>query len=1254
MLRTIGRGINAALVLGALCWAYGQAFDHLARRSASPPGMAIPIEEWKGSATSQDATALAETCFGHGHWTTDPSRSKRYYKAARGYWIYAGDYETGEDNQKVTLTPFALIWRSEDGASIKSVLANQATLTLDRPYISEKGGTASPRVARAKIEGDVVIRDHKKTLDDQADDLVFSLPELEFDDAEMKITSPSPLRLVDQGVVMTGVGLEIALIKGAPEKAEEAPAKAEPRPQDATYGYKGVQYIEVKEDIRIIVVQSGRTAAVPVPAIGPSKPGPAGARKDDGPLELTADGPMKLEPPATRAPRRPGEPELPPEPTIALFEKVVKVRKGPAGRQDELDCDRLHLVLVPTKESPRAIPERMRNGALLSGWSAAGLAGPVGLPGALVAVATLQPAPGSSANGSVGGNLALQRAEATGHAVWVRSFEQAFTSKGRYLLHEKSSDPAKPDRTHLKGNESEPLFIEKLEYADASRKAVKTVFTMHAADLALHDSAHNGQPDEVISMGPGRIEERPGLDAPPVRTVAWRDRLRSVPDGPAEQGRRVVLLTGQPRATDPKQGDLSAKRQIMLWLVPSKPKAPATAQGGARPAAAAESAPNLLGSGDSYRAERMQALDDVTFEGPGQSLKARKQLDLVLKPMPEAQPAADGPAPTPQPAAGPLASNAPAQPQPKPGTSAPQAGQPKPEEPPWDVLADTVWAQAFLAQGPEGKTTAKLDRAYLRGEVEVHQAAAKGKARGLDAHGTAIDLESQKDNMVLLRLSGTDPAAKSAAAEGQADPQAKSAAWAKVAYENFLIEGAILSVSQADELAYVKGPGRLTQFGESRPVANSVVPTSHALPAAESAPARTGGPAAAAVSAKPTPPKVLTWTDWMRFTGRELTSEGALRPAKAAFSGQVKGDLGDSAINAAYVEAYFDRIVPFNRGGPRDGGSGQEQPKVVYIKSTGKVALVHYVRDEKTGKTKEVIRVDGPQVTYGEDTDIFQVKGQGVVRHYRRPGAQSDLAGIPSAPERPSQGQGTDKEGWELVRISFLEGMEGRVGGGDGLKSLQARGEVGGAGSTGRQGPRQATFFDEVDLIQAKVPDTNHDIDPESPPPDYRRLNADQLVVESLAPPPEAGSQAKDRLLARAFGRATARTSATSIQGATIHYDSLKETFHVYGGPGRDVIVVQQKSPGQPASYGESSALVYNLRTQALNLIDPRGGQLVDSGDAKRYVPEDPNGPPRPPARPGRPRFPAPTSRDRERAGFGDGGTRYSNGMSNGNGGFGS
>jgi len=136
----------------------------------------------KRSKTEQQAIDLATAAFGPRHWTTGRDQAYRYYNHERGYWMYAKNYEKSKDGKQLILEPFALIWSSRDGKSMKTINSDRAVMDLHQPFglVDDKNSTPL-QIKHIRIEANVRFRDARGTQDPSDDFVIGPLPLLDCD-----------------------------------------------------------------------------------------------------------------------------------------------------------------------------------------------------------------------------------------------------------------------------------------------------------------------------------------------------------------------------------------------------------------------------------------------------------------------------------------------------------------------------------------------------------------------------------------------------------------------------------------------------------------------------------------------------------------------------------------------------------------------------------------------------------------------------------------------------------------------------------------------------------------------------------------------------------------------------------------------------------------------------------------------------------------------------------------------------------------
>jgi hypothetical protein len=124
--------------------------------------------------TARETVRLAARAFGKEHWTTSTEDSVSYYDAQRGYWMFFKTYARLNGGRRVHFEPFALIQRGKKGEALKTIISKSADIDFDKPFDMGKAGADPARVVRARLDGDVRLRDDKGTVDRPEDDLTVS------------------------------------------------------------------------------------------------------------------------------------------------------------------------------------------------------------------------------------------------------------------------------------------------------------------------------------------------------------------------------------------------------------------------------------------------------------------------------------------------------------------------------------------------------------------------------------------------------------------------------------------------------------------------------------------------------------------------------------------------------------------------------------------------------------------------------------------------------------------------------------------------------------------------------------------------------------------------------------------------------------------------------------------------------------------------------------------------------------------------
>ncbi len=270
-------------------------------------------------------------------------------------------------------------------------------------------------------------------------------------------------------------------------------------------------------------------------------------------------------------------------------------------RPDQLNCDALKLELVPgEKPTPAATSARTKSPAPTArdlardsspAQSGAGaktnpdsvsLAEPESTGGTRE---SLEPA-GADAAGETEkkglfGDLTLQRAHATGHAVWLYLPANGVKLRCNELIHKRRA-PYKPDQTYFRGDVTRPLDLEKIDVVQEGpdKGKVSSITRIRTVDATLLDRGYGLDTADVVASGPGRLETQPDRDHPVERIAIWQDKLfvqnEVGPDG--QLLRKIVHLTGsRPCFIDAlRKTSLDSAYLITVWLKPDKTSAPAS------------------------------------------------------------------------------------------------------------------------------------------------------------------------------------------------------------------------------------------------------------------------------------------------------------------------------------------------------------------------------------------------------------------------------------------------------------------------------------------------------------------------------------------------------------------------------------------------------------------------------------------------------------------------------------------------------
>jgi len=650
---------------------------------------------------------FARAAFGSDHWCAAEDLGYRYYNAERGYWIYAREAvriveEDGVryDGKRMRLKPFALIMKSHDGKNTKTITSDVAVIDLNAPLSFSTSSEGEPlKIKHAHLEPNVRVRDDKNTPDNRQDDMKIATRTLDYDEPTQQITTDARVIIEDPDMVTTGDGLLIQLRKNEI-----------PRPAGSSSGFEGAERLDLNKNVHVVMRDVGKSGLMPGLAT-PHRTSkqtaevtvqPAGTNQREAkpappepptPLDLRCDWKMQVFLPKPKLPVAVGPPE-PPAPTLVQFDRNVVVLRGELDeRPDQLTCDTLKLTLVPgdTPPQPQAVPRAAQNANASPPQPAlaqntAGTLAPASGENKAESVVQSEaspntdsggtkngssesnPVPGVGQNTGLFGNLTLQRAHATGHAVWLSLPAQGIKLRCNELIHLKLA-PFKPDRTYFRGDFTRPLELEKVDVVeneeDPDEVEVTSVTHIRTVDATMYDRGNGMDAADVVANGPGRLETRPGRDQPVERIAIWQDKLYLQNELGADGQilRKLIVLTGKrPCFIDQaKKSSLDSAYLIKVWLKPRpKPaKAPAdqasspnTLTGVAGPSSggasslvtspgqtarltpdansAAKAGNSSSGSGlggGNFDIERLLALRDVHLLAPSKTMTARERLD---------------------------------------------------------------------------------------------------------------------------------------------------------------------------------------------------------------------------------------------------------------------------------------------------------------------------------------------------------------------------------------------------------------------------------------------------------------------------------------------------------------------------------------------------------------------------------------------------------------------------------------------------
>ncbi len=988
-----------------------------------------------------------------GHWGTKRDLNFRYYNAERGYWMYAEELEQVQeengvryDGKRIRLSPFLMISTSHDGKKTDIITSDRAIIDLNQPLGFIAGPDDEPlKVKHVRLEPNVVIRDNKGTPNDPKDDMTIGpLTTFEYDEPTQRLTTDSHVVIVDPDMITTGDGMLVQLS-----------TNASPQPGGSS-GFGGAEYLELFKNVHVVihdVGKSGMIAEKKEPTRPKSKAGEAkvqvaarAAKAEESepkekltPLDVTCDSKMRVFLPKTRLQVKLGPP-APPAPTFIQFDRNVVVLRGNADEQPgQITCDTLKLTMVPSEPAstdPKAPAAETASHA----------------PDQQQAAPDAQTA---GEKGGLFGSLALERAHATGHAVWLYLPEDGVKLRCNELIHVRRA-PYKPDLTYFRGDLTRPLEIEKIDLVQEAdspdRGKVKSITHIRTIDATMYDKGGGFDSADIDASGPGRLDTQPDRGQPVFRTAIWQDKFKLINDVGADGKikQKIILLTGKRPCFDDKGRKLDAGKSIKVWLVPDKSQAVADAsdtEGG-------------------FDIRRLLALRDVHLLAPGKNLTARQTFDSYFEQVaPDPVLVAAAPAANAEDAAGPVVAD-PVQPENQ--VAAQDEAPVKPEEPLMVGSAERIWVKIEMKpKPPPEKTSASIDgkgiktasagkpksgstdgdlgdksseirEAWLFGSVALHQDPAKGETRGKDASGEALYLDNrggegktithiyQREPNETTYLPGPLPAAKAANEK------------------KTITAAGIIAMNQATDQIWVEGPGTLTEISTraasspakpaDAPPADTGVPIPRSTaPARGSEPRATSllvqddvkpGQADQAPEVKPTTRagrllseevvSTISFTEAMEFNGKSVDPAG--RPAgRTDFFGIVTAQLEDSLLHCEErMIAYTDRPVPLAKLGTlanaeKTGGQAagneetDDQPQLALIECYKKAIGISRKVDPILPTILQQQRIEADELlVYERLNGEFHIPGKGKVFLYDRSDNSRGQNMTPGADASPS------------------------------------------------------------------------------------------------------------------------------------------------------------------------------------------------------------------------------------------------------------
>ncbi|WP_165071180.1 hypothetical protein [Paludisphaera rhizosphaerae] len=1016
--------------------AYVRAFDHIVARLRADHGadrLAFTPQEPENKRRVKEVAVRA---FGSDHWTSsDDQNLLRYMMPEKNLVLFAMNFKrpieadgVKFEGKRIIVDPFAMTLGTPGDGPVRTLTSKTATIDLNKAFgINPKSDKEPLAIRKAVLEREVMIHDDRGTPDDPRDDLFIGpINEVQYidDGVAPVIKSESEIVLVDRGLRVTGVGLEIQMRP----KLTALPGK--------TGGFDGAQRVILKRDVRTTMLDVGSSGVTD--GLGGGKGAVKTASKagkdqqkdpnDAVPLDVRCQGPLVID-----LPRNPSNPVVgppqPPRPTFVEYRNVVVVRRGKVTEiPDQIDCDTLHLTLLPGDEKPKPAEAKEEKDAKVQ-----------------VAVADESAAEQGSAEkksapGAFGG-LALHRLKASGHAVWVQSPTQGVKIRCVELLHYKDPEAGK-STTIFNGGGPKKLWVEKRDIvAEGPDKGkVQSVTHIWCNDATLVDDGDMSRAS-LVANGPGLLESRPGLGAddaprevPPSRTAIWSDQLWLQNESPTENREpgRILVLKGNPRVEDRDQkSSLEAAETIAVWLRPNEKKTETTVDGrevvptaffqtatNAAPAKPKESLPPI---------RKLVAVKDVHLVDPTRDMRLRDRLQVDFEtgvvsttpavpsrnPNPLPRPAASTPAQTKAPAvAKPADSQAVPDLTPVPEKEKDKAAAPEKPAPP-KVTAKAHSAEAVIvvssapaaptetattdgtAAKPEGSSTYELRELKMFDEVELHQDPAPGKTIGTNAVGEVLVLNSEAKGRLVFDLYHHNPNSD----RGKQTPPSK-APKAHVQTDETDIVADTIGVDQEANQAWAYGAGTFKQLTDrgvlTDRTAEDLAKDKEQAEAADPKKARKRG-------GKAQNDKVTLTVKWQRMmTFEGISQDPQKRPAaKIKFYDGVLAQMEDGLLHGEKsMTIYTDKPIPLAEVGKltaqpqakdaADAEAAEPGPRadlsmleLVGTDSRPATAISRKVHPDRPVLLSQQ-RMEAKTLTYDRRSGMFQTPGPGQVFLYDR------------------------------------------------------------------------------------------------------------------------------------------------------------------------------------------------------------------------------------------------------------------------------